>query len=193
MGTLWRASPVMHEYLSYGGWNVPSESCYCLAPSCHIHQKALGLLRSAFLFPSPLLHMADPFPARPKKPPKKSSECMVTDSETISATTEMSSWLLRMSEGNSRELCQNKHTHSPLVLHRAYPGSLSGISGSPLPAFNKYTFTHSEQIRPQVGAKHGDARAHYAQVRGPDFIDICDQWRHPSFDWTHGPTGYSVE
>jgi len=42
-------------------------------PSCHIHQKALGSLRSlrsAFLFPSPLLHLADLFPAQPKKPPK---------------------------------------------------------------------------------------------------------------------------
>ena len=36
---------------------------------------------------------------------------MVTDSETISATTEMSGRLLRMSEGNSREPCQNKHKH----------------------------------------------------------------------------------
>jgi len=36
---------------------------------------------------------------------------------------------------------------SPLTrLHKAYPGSLSGISGSPLPAFNKYTFTGSEQF-----------------------------------------------
>jgi len=105
-----------------------------LAPSCHIHQKALGLMRSAFLFPSPLLHMADPFPARPKKPPKKSRECVVTDSETISATTEMSGRLLRMSEGNTRGLCQNKHTHSPIdssyytehtqVLFQGYPGHL---------------------------------------------------------------------
>jgi len=42
-------------------------------PSCHIHQKALGSLRSlrsAFLFPSPLLHLADSFPAQPKKPLK---------------------------------------------------------------------------------------------------------------------------
>ena len=41
--------------------------------SCHIHQKALSSLRSlrsAFLFPSPLLHLADSFPAQPKKPPK---------------------------------------------------------------------------------------------------------------------------
>ena len=36
-------------------------------------QKALGSsssLRSAFLLPSPLLHLADSFPAQPKKPPK---------------------------------------------------------------------------------------------------------------------------
>jgi len=118
-------------------------------PSCHIHQKALGSLRSDFLFPSPLLHMADPFPARPKKPPKKSRECVDTDSETISATTEMSGRLLRMSEGNSRELCQNKHTHSPLVLHRAHPGSLSGISGSPLPAFNSYRNTTTRRSQTQ--------------------------------------------
>ena len=42
-------------------------------PSCHIHQKALGSLHSlcsAFLLPSPLLHLADSFPAQPKKPPK---------------------------------------------------------------------------------------------------------------------------
>ena len=127
-----------------------------------------GLLRSALLFPSPLLRMADPFPARPKKPPKKSRECVVTDSETISSTTEMSGRLLRMSEGNSRELCQNKHTHSPLVLHRASnrPVGMAAINSggrkirpksrinrtqsftafSPLPAFNKYTFTGSEKF-----------------------------------------------
>ena len=39
-------------------------------PSCHIHQKALSSLHSAFLFPSPLLHLADSFPAQQKKPPK---------------------------------------------------------------------------------------------------------------------------
>ena len=48
-------------------------------PSCHIHQKALGSLRSlrsAFLLPSPLLHLADSFPAQPKKPPKSQERAL---------------------------------------------------------------------------------------------------------------------
>ena len=48
-------------------------------PSCHIHQKALGSLCSlhlAFLLPLPLLHLADSFPAQPKKPPKSQERAL---------------------------------------------------------------------------------------------------------------------
>ena len=84
---------------------------------------------------------------------------------------------------------------SPLTrLHRAYPGSLSGILGSPLPAFNKYTFPCSEKlifdVASQLWKYQGkydrtltpntamlELSAQYAQVRGPDFINLMGSCR----------------